>query len=163
MSVARLCLNVILLLAALTLGAYLLAVVSSAQTKTETQYRPDVRGAERRRAAAASLTMRPEGYAPQRGRNALLPSRPRAKSNAGEATERRPARALRAEANAANGAQNEAATPLPTRIATGTSLSRVLNTSQLSITSSAGSNEQYVDRNFDLSADERTTFDTGGG
>ena len=163
MSVARLCLNVILLLAALTLGAYLLAVVSSAQTKTERQYRPDVRGAERRRAAAASLTMRPEGYAPQRGRNALLPSRPRAKSNAGQTTARRPARALRAEANAANGAQNEAATPLPTRIAAGTSLSRVLNTSQLSITSSAGSNEQYVDRNFDLSADERTTFDTGGG
>ncbi|HVF51352.1 MAG TPA: hypothetical protein VNA19_14790 [Pyrinomonadaceae bacterium] len=54
-------------------------------------------------------------------------------------------------------------TPLPTRIPSGTSLSRVLHTSQLSLTSTAGTNEQYVDRNFDLRADERTTFDATGG
>ncbi|MDX6695431.1 MAG: large repetitive protein [Blastocatellia bacterium] len=166
MSVARLCLNVILLLAALTLGAYLFAVVSSAQTKTEHQFKPDVRGAQRKR-MGASPTPRTEGHTPQRSRNAMLPTRPRAKSQAEQTTARHPARVVGKEASASggatNGAQTEAATPLPTRIAAGTSLSRVMHTSQLSITSSAGSNEQYVDRNFDLSADERTTFDNDGG
>ena len=48
-------------------------------------------------------------------------------------------------------------------ITSGTSLSRVLHTSQISLTSEAGTNEQLVDRNGDLIADERTTFDSAGG
>ncbi|MDX6611987.1 MAG: hypothetical protein QOD75_1173 [Blastocatellia bacterium] len=46
-------------------------------------------------------------------------------------------------------------------IAAGTPLSRVLHTAQL--TSLSGTDEEYVDRNNDLVADERTTFDSAGG
>ena len=45
----------------------------------------------------------------------------------------------------------------------GTPLSRLLHTSQLSLISSAGTTEQYVDQTGDLVADERTTFDASGG
>lgn len=48
-------------------------------------------------------------------------------------------------------------------IAAGTSLSRVLHTSQLSLTSTAGTDEQFVDVDGDLIADDRTTFDSAGG
>jgi hypothetical protein len=50
-----------------------------------------------------------------------------------------------------------------TPITPGTSLNRLLHTSQLSLTSDAGTVEQFVDRNSDLIADERTTFDSEGG
>lgn len=48
-------------------------------------------------------------------------------------------------------------------IAPGTTLSRILHTSQFDLNSSAGTNEQFVDRNGDLMADERSTFDFAGG
>ena len=48
-------------------------------------------------------------------------------------------------------------------ITPGTPLFQTLHTSQLSMVSSAGTNEQFVDRNHDLVADERTTFDSAGG
>jgi hypothetical protein len=48
-------------------------------------------------------------------------------------------------------------------IIAGTSLARVLHTSQLTLNSSAGTNEQFVDRTRDLIADDRTTFDSDGG
>jgi sugar lactone lactonase YvrE len=48
-------------------------------------------------------------------------------------------------------------------IAPGTHLSRILHTSQFDLNSPAGTNEQFVDRNSDLMADERTTFDFEGG
>ncbi len=50
-----------------------------------------------------------------------------------------------------------------TSISPGTPLNRILHTSQLSLTSAAGSDEQVVDRNGDLIADERTTLDSAGG
>jgi hypothetical protein len=50
-----------------------------------------------------------------------------------------------------------------TSIQVGTPLTQLLHTSQLSLISSAGSDEQFVDRNGDLIADERTTFDSAGG
>jgi hypothetical protein len=50
-----------------------------------------------------------------------------------------------------------------TSIQVGTPLTQLLHTSQLNLTSSAGSDEQFVDRNGDLLADERTTFDSVGG
>ncbi len=50
-----------------------------------------------------------------------------------------------------------------TPILPGTPLFQVLHTSQLSLTSAAGTNEQFVDRNRNLVADERTTFDATGG
>jgi len=48
-------------------------------------------------------------------------------------------------------------------IAPGTPLTQILHTSQLSLSSSAGTDEQFVDRNGDLIADDRTTFDSAGG
>jgi hypothetical protein len=53
--------------------------------------------------------------------------------------------------------------PATAGIQPGTPLTQILHTSQLSLISSAGTNEQYVDRNGDLIADERTTFDSAGG
>ena len=48
-------------------------------------------------------------------------------------------------------------------ITPGTPLFQTLHTSQISLVSSAGTNEQFVDRTHDLVADERTTFDSAGG
>ncbi len=45
----------------------------------------------------------------------------------------------------------------------GTHLSRILLTSQFDLNSAAGTAEQFVDRDLDLRADERTTFDFAGG
>lgn len=162
MNVVRICLNVILLLVALTLGAYLFAVVSSAQTLSGREFKPDVRGAQRLRTGSGA-TPRPNGYAPQRSQSALA-ARPRVdKAYESASSVRRPARVVRKNSNAAGALTSEVAAQLLPRIRAGTPLSRVLHTSQLSLISSAGSNEQYVDRNGDLTADERTTFDASGG
>jgi hypothetical protein len=53
--------------------------------------------------------------------------------------------------------------PAVAGIQAGTPLTQILHTSQLSLSSSAGTDEQFVDRNGDLVADERTTFDSAGG
>lgn len=59
--------------------------------------------------------------------------------------------------------QSTAIIPALTSISSGTTLNRILHTSQLSLTSAAGSDEEFVDRNGDLIADERTTLDSTGG
>ena len=109
-----------------------------------------------------TLPTRPVGVDQVNGTNAAARRRPSA----------RPAE-RKAELNTtqANGAvittnstaddDARALTVLNTRVRPGTSLARVLHTAQLSTNSSAGSDEQYVDRNYDLAADERTTFDSG--
>ncbi|HEV7745903.1 MAG TPA: DUF4214 domain-containing protein [Pyrinomonadaceae bacterium] len=53
--------------------------------------------------------------------------------------------------------------PAVNSIQAGTPLTQILHTAQVSLTSSAGTDEQFVDRNGDLIADERTTFDLAGG
>lgn len=53
--------------------------------------------------------------------------------------------------------------PATSPIPPGTPLTQILHTSQVSLVSSAGTDEQFVDRNGDLIADERTTFDSAGG
>lgn len=53
--------------------------------------------------------------------------------------------------------------PATAPISAGTALSKVLHTSQLSLSSSAGTDEQFFDKNNDLIADDRTTFDSAGG
>jgi hypothetical protein len=58
---------------------------------------------------------------------------------------------------------NAASIPATSPIPPGTPLTQILHTSQLSLSSFAGTNEQFVDRNGDLIADERTTFDSAGG
>ncbi len=161
MHAVRLCLNIILLVAALTLGAYLLAVVTSAQTLSGREFKPDVRGAQRLRTRGTGAA-RPGGYTPQRNQGTLA-ARTQAKTNETGAAARRPARVARKASTATGTEMSNAASLLLPHITPGTSLSRVLHTSQLSLTSTAGTDEQYVDRNGDLTADERTTFDTNGG
>jgi len=53
--------------------------------------------------------------------------------------------------------------PATIGIQPGTPLTQILHTSQVSLISSAGTDEQFVDRNGDLIADQRTTFDSAGG
>jgi len=48
-------------------------------------------------------------------------------------------------------------------ISAGTSLSKILHTSQLSLSSTAGTDEQFFDKDNDLVADDRTTLDSAGG
>ncbi len=45
----------------------------------------------------------------------------------------------------------------------GIPLTQILHTSQLDLTSTAGTNEQFFDGNNDLIADQRSTFDSAGG
>lgn len=126
--------------------------------------RPDVRRAVGARAARERGGKRKGGYEPARG-VASLPRRAAAAGVEGQTQRRAPARVRREEA--AGAAQGLAPVPglttsLPNILA-GTPLSWILHTSQLSLTSTAGTNEQYVDATGNLVADERTTFDADGG
>jgi hypothetical protein len=53
--------------------------------------------------------------------------------------------------------------PATSSISPGTPLTQILHTAQLSLSGSAGTDEQFVDHNGDLIADQRTTFDSVGG
>ena len=149
MQVARVCIYVIALLAALTLGAYLFAIVTSAQV-INPKLRPDVKRALITRRMPAGRS-RKGGNAASRSES--LPKR-RSRSNGETSKDHHVARV------SAETVLNPSATA---GIIPGTSLSRVLHTSQVSLTSEAGTNEQFVDRDGDLIADERTTLDSAGG
>ena len=66
-------------------------------------------------------------------------------------------------ASAARDKTGDAPSIITTPIPSGTSMSIVLHTSQLSTISSAGTNEEFADLNGNLVADSRATFDTDGG
>jgi len=129
---------------AVIIGAFFSAVVSSAQV-INPDLRPDLRRALRSRQPLLSRS-RVNGYP-------AVPVRQRSKRSADAAVNRVAARP------SINSQNIPATVPIPP----GTSLNRVLHTSQLSLTSTAGTDEQFVDRNLDLAADERTTFDSTGG
>lgn len=154
MSVIRLCLYLILLIAALTIGAYLFAVGSSAQTATAEPLKPDTR---RVAFAAGQKALdsngRPGGYAPRRatGRREV------------RAPEVNGTRAVHVASASGTTTENNGPAAPAALIAPGTALHRVLHTSQLSLTSSAGSDEELVDTNGNLIADQRQAFDNAGG
>ena len=132
---------------ALIIGAYVSAIVGSAQV-INPDLRPDLRRALRSRQPAFSQRSRAGSYRPAVPAN-QRPSRSRLNRTDNPTV-----------ARAMSGDQNiPATTPIPP----GTQLHRVLHTSQVSLTSTAGTDEQFVDRNLDLGADERTTFDSAGG
>ena len=180
MSYARLGLRLIMLIVTLALGAYLFATlmtVTSAQTSSVKTFRPDVRRAlsVKTRHAKASLAARAGAHIPHSGEVSALGARTRAKSHGGAGsalaregrrtvakTALRPA-AAPSNAPAASGGDASASAAPSARIRPGTSPGRILHTSQLSITSTAGSLEQFTDANSDLAADERATFDACGG
>jgi uncharacterized protein (TIGR03437 family) len=161
MYTARLQLRTSALLFACLLIISPFAGAGRAQDRMEGQIKPDMRRALATRTRDSITGKRKNGYAPMQSK-ATLPQRPlRTKSGGLDVTmQRRPARAVRNKTGINNVTQEAIAYP---RILAGTPLSWILHTSQLSLTSTAGTNEQYVDASGDLVADERTTFDAGGG
>jgi len=159
----------------LALGAPLWRT-ASAQTPSRRTFRPDLRRALASRPDAPSARpARPGAYAPQRKRlDAKTKTRPLA-SHAGT-QRRRPARPAPPKRDAARLTRKSApasslaatspessAPKASAAITPGTPLSRVLHVSQLSLVSSAGTHEEFVDRDGDLQADDRATFDADGG
>jgi uncharacterized protein (TIGR03437 family) len=127
--------------------------------------KPDVRRALSTRTRASVLQSRKDGYRPKLSKALLSERQSRAqtesRANPLAQTERRVARVIRNKSAQAE-AQSPESFTYP-RILSGTPLSWILHTSQLSLTSLAGTDEQYVDATGDLVADERTTFDNYGG
>ena len=130
------------LLAVIVFTAYLFAVGANAQTMDQS-LKPDFKRATTARSQSLNIN-RKGGYRPLQAERPLRPAGTK----------------LKASARVESGDHYNAATAL---IAPGTALSLLLHTSQFSLTSGAGTDEQFVDRNGDLIADERTTFDFDGG
>jgi Domain of unknown function (DUF4214) len=126
---------------------------SGAQTADNATVKVDVRRALDARAETRG-SERKLAHQPFR-RQSTTQTRPR---NVFASSSRRIPSAQDFSVKALSTAQSAEALP---QIAAGTPLSRVLHTGQL--TSTSGTDEQYVDRNGDLVADERTTFDSAGG
>jgi uncharacterized protein (TIGR03437 family) len=145
-----------LLIIPFLLASSYLALPTHAQTYPGP--RPDVARALAQRVSpqtAQTPFPRKNGYMPER---AVQDNRPPAVIGRG-IDRRNPARL---SPNRVPGTGSEV-TPSAGPITSGTSLARVLHTSQLSLTTTAGTDEQYFDSNFDLVADQRRTFDSDGG
>ncbi|HWS86184.1 MAG TPA: IPT/TIG domain-containing protein [Pyrinomonadaceae bacterium] len=140
--------------------------VGSAQAPSVKKYRPDRRRALASRVSIGETPSRPNAYTPKgRRTDRQTVARP-LNQNAGS-RQRPPARAMRATKGAGKekaraSTQTLRANP-SAAIAPGTPLSRVLHVSQLSLVSPDGTHEEFVDRDGDLRADDRATFDADGG
>jgi len=147
--VLRLSIYFLALLLGLVFSAFLIATVSNAQT-LRPELRPDIRrvlAAQQQKFSGSETKSR---YAPK-----------------ARATETRLTRADRSSLSSQKIPARVSATRnhvFPSAaINAGTPLSRILHTSQLSLISTAGTVEQYVDQNNDLMADQRTAFNSAGG
>ena len=146
--------SIVWLLRVAGLVAYLFAVLVTVKAQTiDPDLRPDLQRALATRPSVFAGKGRINGYVPAQAR-AAKPMRPTSATstrNGGLASRStpRPSAALSPQATLA--------------IAPGTPLTQILHTSQISVSSSAGTDDQFVDRNGDLVADERTTFDSAGG
>ena len=141
-----------LLFAGLALSTFFVAGAVKAQT-IDPDLRPDLRRAVAAQADAYNNNGRVNGYVPARA-EALKATRSNSSPSArlggsSSLSTPRPAAAVNI--------------PATSTIPPGTPLTQILHTSQLSLSSSAGTDEQFVDRSGDLIADERTTFDFSGG
>jgi len=157
----------------LRLGALVVAVlflvspfvrVGRTQSRVEGEPRPDVQRALASRIRESVIEKRKDGgYAAMQSK-VTMPQRPShaVKTNEEAPTQRRPTARLVNRKSTSSDVRADAATAYP-RILAGTPLSWILHTSQLSLTSSTGTDEQYVDATGDLVADERTTFNASGG
>jgi hypothetical protein len=125
-------------------------IAANAQT-IDPNLRPDLQRALAARPERSGGKGRANGYAPAQARRETRPVENRRLDGKAGATRSisRPSPALNI--------------PAVNSIQPGTPLTQILHTSQVRLTSSAGTDEQYVDRNGDLIADERTTFDSDGG
>ena len=140
------------LFAATLVGYAFLACSVSAQTLNP-DLRPDLRRALATQPDASTGKGRVNGYVPARA-EALRATRSDSSS-----------RTRNDESSSLSTPRPSAAINIPatSSIPPGTPLTQILHTSHLSLSSSAGTDEQFVDRNGDLIADERTTFDFSGG
>ena len=138
--------------------------VGRTQSRADGELRPDVRRALASRIRESMTEKRKDGGYQAMQSKVTLPQRPSrvvVKTDEEATTQRRPpARLVNRKSIAGNARQSAITYP---HIGSGTPLSWILHTSQLSLTSLAGTNEQYVDATGDLVADERTTFDTNSG
>ena len=134
---------------------------AAAQNSTGKSFRPDRTRALAARQHDSGVSARKGAYA---SRSAGESSRRLARANLNVHGRRKPARPARVT-RAKDGATFNAASPATTAnvIAPGTPLSRVLHVSQLSLINDSGTHEEFVDRDGDLQADDRTTFDSRGG
>ena len=153
MQALRLSIYFLGLLAALMISAFLFAIVSNAQTLAP-KLKPDMRRALGARPDKFTPAGRVGGYVPARAqRSDEIRPRHLGRRSTSLSLSTRPARI--------SPSKNSAAL---SPIIPGTPLNRLLHTSQLNLaTEDVGTMEQFVDRNNDLMADERTTFDSEGG
>jgi uncharacterized protein (TIGR03437 family) len=134
---------------------------SAAQTPTGKSFRLDHARALAARQRNSDSHARAGAYEPQRASKA---TRKLARAAVSEPGRLRPARAAtvaRTKDKSAAGAATT--TTISNLVAPGTPLSRVLHVSQLSLVNDSGTQEEFVDRDGDLRADDRTTFDARGG
>jgi uncharacterized protein (TIGR03437 family) len=148
------------LAAALCLSAATPARRASAQTQASKRYAPDTRRALASRQRLTDAPARPNSRAPRRTRAAEASAR-RAASAVTRNKRRAATRAPLPQSIVTAAA--DARTARPSSIPAGTSLARVLHVSQLSLVDSSGTHEEFFDRDGDLQADERVTFDADGG
>ena len=138
-----------------------LAHDASAQTPTAKNFRPArTRTLEARRPGSGEYT-RKGAYTPQRAGKS---SRGLARATSRGANRRRPARPASVSRPKDKSVPDALSLLTPSNvIASGTPLSRVLHVSQLNLSDDTGTHEEFVDRDGDLQADDRTTFDARGG
>ncbi len=134
-----------------------------AQKNTGKSYRPDIRRALKSRQKSANFPARSGSYAPRRARKSPARLARTSRPATSDARQRPTARPAIVRRDAAKRIERKAEAAALPNITPGTPLSRVLHTSQLSLVSSAGTHEQFVDVDGDLLADQRTTFDSDGG
>ena len=139
---------------------------SRAQAPSAKNYRPDRHRALIARPHSGVTPTRPGAYAPQRKRTDRQ-TRTRPLNQNADSGRRKTVRhtplARSAEKEQARASSRPTRLNPSAAIAPGTPLSRVLHVSQLSLVSADGTHEEFVDRDGDLRADDRATFDAGGG
>ena len=149
----------ILFAAGIVFTSFLVGGPVSAQ-RIDPHLRPDLRRALAATAKSAGdgISTRTNGYVPARVSRTQRTRETFSAIRRGNSNSRGDVSALAVPR--ASTSENTLAT---NSIRSGTPLTQVLHTSQLSLISTAGTDEQFVDRNGDLIADERTTFDSAGG
>jgi hypothetical protein len=151
--------SLLLILGLVTLfGASLISAQTVSAQTINPDLRPDLQRARATPAdtAGSSGKARPNGYLPTRAGRGVRPAESAPRRVSTNRVNASPALSSARPANELN-------IPATSQIQPGTPLTQILHTSQVSLISSAGTDEQFGDRNGDLIADERTTFDSVGG
>ncbi|HYP54156.1 MAG TPA: IPT/TIG domain-containing protein [Pyrinomonadaceae bacterium] len=149
-------------LAALCLSLLAGGRPGSAQGEARGRLTPDTQRARASRQRLTDAPTRPGARTPQRTRQAINRST-RAAASSPNTLKRRPATHAPQRPSRVRASAEAKTTVMLSGIPAGTPLGRVLHVSQLSLVNSDGTHEQFLDRDGDLVADDRTTFDFDGG